>query len=169
MSTKYHKWYKYLLSKYSMSLSPWQVFFFLLLFFSGQTLQSFAGTGKDLLRSISWGSQARREWLYLELNLLFRESITIVYKLHYYIKGDGVGGLSLSFSLSLLSSSDYLTQSVLVVIFDIYIFSFLIFLLEHLSVSLLELASFLEDCLGDQTSLSSPPSFCLCSFVLHLS
>lgn len=121
------------------------------------------------VKVISWGSQARREWLYLELNLLFRESITIVYKLHYYIKGDGVGGLSLSFSLSLLSSSDYLTQSVLVVIFDIYIFSFLIFLLEHLSISLLELASFLEDCLGDQTSLSSPPSFCLCSFVLHLS
>lgn len=57
------------------------------------------------VKVISWGSQARREWLYLELNLLFRESITIVCKLHHYIKDDGVGGLSLSFSLSLLSSS----------------------------------------------------------------
>ena len=121
------------------------------------------------VKVISWGSQARREWLYLELNLSFRESITIVCKLHYYVKGDGVGGLSLSFSLPLLSISDYLTQSAWLLYLIFTFFSFLIFLLEHLSVSLLELACFLEDCLGDQTSLSSPPSFSLCSFVLHLS
>lgn len=46
-SIKYYKWCKYLLSKYSMFLFFSDKFGF----FSGQTLQSFAGTGKDLLRS----------------------------------------------------------------------------------------------------------------------
>lgn len=53
--------------------------------------------------------------------------------------------------------------------FKFTFFSFFIFLLEHLLIFLLELASFLEDYLDDKTALSSPPSFPLCSWALHLS
>lgn len=82
----------------------------------------------------------------------------IVCKLHYYIKGNGVSGLSVSPFLfpSLSLSSGSLTQSFLVVIFDKIPVLGIFLILEFCSVSLPKLTSFLEHHVGDPLSFFSP-------------